>query len=61
MKLEDRYNARSSFYFLALDPEDRDLPGTTISKIWRMKWAPFRNGAGKSDFILVTGDHADLG
>jgi len=25
MKLEDRYNARSSFYFLALDPKDRDF------------------------------------
>ena len=25
MKLEDRYNARSSFYFLSLDPKDRDF------------------------------------
>ena len=24
MNLEERYNARSSFYFLALDPADED-------------------------------------
>ena len=28
MKLEERYNARSSFYFLALDPGERDFSYT---------------------------------
>jgi peptidoglycan/xylan/chitin deacetylase (PgdA/CDA1 family) len=55
MKMEDRYNARSSFYFLALDPGDRDFSyriqdlepemGTILDRGWEVGLHVSRRGS----------------